>query len=301
MSLDLARILEDWPYEPGQINVRIISGDDGEPRIQVRLDLGVLQMNIEGRPDGVEPHGYPSYLEYYEQRIDTAEGMLGFSDDLIDDDEDDDPQDLAEAGTGPEAEDLDPSQGSPPTSASAQPSSGPAEPDSPPDILTPEDCRLLRDEAAQFYHRYVALLVLEDYEGVVRDTTRNLRVVELCAEHAATEEDRRMLTQVRPYILMMRARALASQALEEHEPKAALLAIDDGLDQLRSHFSADGAPEDFENSSEVQVLRSMREALMPKLPVSQKAELRQRLREAIERENYELAAILRDELRQIKD
>ncbi len=292
MSLDLARILEDWPYEPGQINVRIISGDDAEPKIQVRLDLGVLQMNLDGRPDGVEPHGYPSYLEYYEQRIDTADGMLGFSDDLLDDDEDE-VDDLATPDAGTET-------ASPDAADPADPSA-PPDPDSPPDILTPEDCRLLRDEAAQFYHRYVALLVLEDYEGVVRDTTRNLRVVELCAEHAATEEDRRMLMQVRPYILMMRARALASQALEDHEPKAALLAIDDGLDQLRTHFSADGSPEDFENSSEVQVLRSMREALMPKLPVSQKAELRQRLREAIERENYELAAILRDELRQIKD
>jgi hypothetical protein len=295
VSLDLARILEDWPYEPGQINVRIISGDDAEPKIQVRLDLGVLQMNLDGRPDGVEPHGYPSYLEYYEQRIDTADGMLGFSDDLLDDDDEDEDEvdDLATPDAGTET-------ASPDAVDPADPSA-PPDPESPPDILTPEDCRLLRDEAAQFYHRYVALLVLEDYEGVVRDTTRNLRVVELCAEHAATEEDRRMLMQVRPYILMMRARALASQALEDHEPKAALLAIDDGLDQLRTHFSADGAPEDFENSSEVQVLRSMREALMPKLPVSQKAELRQRLREAIERENYELAAILRDELRQIKD
>lgn len=49
------------------------------------------------------------------------------------------------------------------------------------------------------------------------------------------------------------------------------------------------------------MLRGMRDALVPKLPVSQLSELQGRLRKAIEQENYELAAILRDELRQMKD
>ncbi len=46
---------------------------------------------------------------------------------------------------------------------------------------------------------------------------------------------------------------------------------------------------------------AMREALVPKLPVSQKSELKQRLKEAIANENYELASILRDELRMLGD
>jgi protein-arginine kinase activator protein McsA len=40
---------------------------------------------------------------------------------------------------------------------------------------------------------------------------------------------------------------------------------------------------------------------MKKLPASQKSELRHRLEEAIRAENYELAAILRDELRNLKE
>jgi protein-arginine kinase activator protein McsA len=47
------------------------------------------------------------------------------------------------------------------------------------------------------------------------------------------------------------------------------------------------------------MLREMRDGLVPKLPVSQKAELRQRLEAAIVSENFELAAILRDELRML--
>jgi hypothetical protein len=142
-------------------------------------------------------------------------------------------------------------------------------------------------------------MVLEDFDGVVRDTTRNLRVLDLLGEHAATESDRGSLEPNRAYIVMMRARAMASQALRDQEPKAAVLAIDQGLDALRAWFADRGEPEGFERSREVQVLQAMREALAPKLPVSQKAELRRRLNEAIMAENYELAAILRDELKML--
>ena len=53
--------------------------------------------------------------------------------------------------------------------------------------------------------------------------------------------------------------------------------------------------------NEVQLLRGMRDALIPKLPVSQRNELQERLRAALDSENYELAAILRDELRMLGD
>jgi hypothetical protein len=147
----------------------------------------------------------------------------------------------------------------------------------------------------------MALLVLEDFEGVIRDTSRNLRVIDLCAQHAETEGDRNAMEQFRPYITMMRARAMASQALKDNEPKAALHAIDEGLEALRQYFSEQGEPDLYEQSGEVQMLKGMRDALVPKLPVSQKSELKARLSKAIEQENYELAAILRDELRLLKE
>jgi len=139
--------------------------------------------------------------------------------------------------------------------------------------------------------------VLEDFTGVVRDTARNLRVLDLCGKFAVEEQDRLMLEQFRPYILMLRARAMASQALKDNEPKAAVFALDQGLESLRQYFSSVGQPQMFDASAEADMLRGMRESLVPKLPVSQHAELRTRLAEAIENENYELAAILRDELK----
>ena len=50
---------------------------------------------------------------------------------------------------------------------------------------------------------------------------------------------------------------------------------------------------------EVAMLEGMRDVLQPKLPVSQRYELERRLASALANENYELAAILRDELRQL--
>ncbi len=250
MSSDLSKLLQDWPYEPGKINVRIIEGDDGEPRVQLRLDLGMMQMQVTGRPDGQRPGGYESLLEYHEARLD---------------------ENVAQSGS--------------PAGFS----------------LSEDECRELREEAVQYYHRYVCMMVLEDFEAVVRDTTRNLRVLDLCAKHGQTESDRTILEQFRPYITMMRARALASQAIKDNEPKAALHAIDEGLDALRQHFSETGQIDTFDESSEVQMLKGMRDSLTPKLPVSEKGELKQRLAMAIEEENYELAAILRDELRMMKD
>lgn len=250
MSDDLTRMLREWPYQPGQLSVRVIEGEDGRPKIQLRLDLGVLQMESDGRPDGLRPEGHESLLEHFEERLDEH----------------------VAAGAAPEEFTLD------------------------------EDaCRQLREEAVQYYHRYVALFILEDYESVVRDTSRNLRVIDLCAKHAETEEDREILEPFRPYITMMRARALASQAIKDKEPKAALIAIDEALERIRGYFTERDEGEAFDQSSEVQLLRGMRDALVPKLPSSPKSELRDRLKQALEQENYELAAILRDELKMMPE
>jgi hypothetical protein len=286
---DLTPILDEWPFEPGMINVRLIEGIDGDPKIQVRLDLGVIQMHAEGRPDGQRPHGFGSLLEYFETRMDE-EGPIAIDDEEPGSVEPGLASDFAGGASG-EAE------------ASFQPDSR-GEPDGPVETgftLSPDDCRALREEAGQYYHRYVALLVLEDFAGVIRDTTRNLRVVDLCRDHAEAEEDSLMLEQVRPYILMMRARACAGLAIKEDDPKVAVFAVDEGLDALRRHFESMDDEGGFEQAKEVRILRAMRETLVPQLPVSQQAELRERLQEAIRRENYELAAILRNELRMLGD
>jgi hypothetical protein len=68
MNLDLNDLLMDWPHEPGQIKVRKVIGSDGKEKLQLRIDLGVIQMEVTGRPDGQRPHGYESLLAYHQHR-----------------------------------------------------------------------------------------------------------------------------------------------------------------------------------------------------------------------------------------
>ncbi len=264
MNNDLTEHLKAWPYEAGHIIARIVRTQEDEEVLQLRVDLGILQMKLDGRPDGERPNGFESYLEYFEDQA----AAHAESEDLGQPDEE-----HAEYG--------------PPGARHA------------PRFLTPDDCRLLRDEAVQYYHRYIALLAVEDFDRVIRDTTRNLRLLDFCSAHAVAPPDRVALEQFRPYVTMIRARAAAGLALRDNEPRAALVAIDEGLEALRRVFE-DQPPEHYESSGEVRALRAMREALVPQLPVSQTSELNARLAKAIEDENYELAAILRDEIRQLK-
>ena len=77
MSLDIGHILQDWPYEPGQVTARRIRGADGREKIQLRLDLGLLQMEVGGRPDGLRPHGFETQLDYYENQLQRHKDQAG--------------------------------------------------------------------------------------------------------------------------------------------------------------------------------------------------------------------------------
>src|SRR6185503_19452940 len=65
MNFDMSHLLDRWEYRPGQVMVRRFVGKDGQEKIQLRVDLGILQMNAEGRPDGKRPMGYASLFEFF--------------------------------------------------------------------------------------------------------------------------------------------------------------------------------------------------------------------------------------------
>jgi UvrB/uvrC motif len=81
MDFDISHLLDNWEYQPGQVVVRHFKGQDGKQKIQLRVDLGLLQMNAEGRPDGKRPFGYVSLYEYYQARLYKHLAAHGGSDD----------------------------------------------------------------------------------------------------------------------------------------------------------------------------------------------------------------------------
>ncbi len=83
MIRDLRTIIDGWDYEPGKVSVRKIIGRDGRERIQTRIDLGVLQIEPTGRPDGQRPFGCTSLIEYHERRLAEHNRIYGGDDDFV--------------------------------------------------------------------------------------------------------------------------------------------------------------------------------------------------------------------------
>jgi UvrB/uvrC motif len=70
MRRDIDEALQGWPFEPesSDIVARVVRARDGRTVLQIRIELGILQLEVEGRPDGVRPHGFATYLDYLRHR-----------------------------------------------------------------------------------------------------------------------------------------------------------------------------------------------------------------------------------------
>jgi len=246
MNLDISHILDDWPYEPGQVTARRIRGKDGRDKIQLRLDLGILQMETTGRPDGAKPHGHETVLAYYQHKLQEHTARTGQADGFE---------------------------------------------------LDSEACELLRAEGVMFYHRYLAEFILEDFEGVERDTVRNLRLFDFCRAYAADESDRYVMEQYRPYVIMMCARARARAALRDDKPQAAMSVVRKGIEELEEFYESFGSEKLASGSGELAALRALGKEVEMQMPVDPLQKLHRQLDAAVAEERYEDAADIRDQLR----
>jgi hypothetical protein len=162
--------------------------------------------------------------------------------------------------------------------------------------LTGQQCQSLREEAVMYYHRYLSLFVLEDFPGVVRDTDRNLRVLDLCGRYAVDEQDRLILEQYRPYITMMNTRAAASILFKDRRYADALKLVKRGIGSIREFFERFGQLKAMNQSNEVRVLKRFAREIRRKLPIDPLARLKADLDKAVKAERYEDAAKLRDQI-----
>lgn len=246
MSKDLTAILDGWDHEPEELQVRIVAGDDGRDKIQMRTDLGLIQMELSGRPDGTRPEGYDSLLDAEEARA----------------------RDAATAG-----EEF---------------------------ALDPKACLALMREGVQYYHRYLASFHLQRYDLVARDTERNLCLFAFVVRNASRQRDKVQFDQYRPYVTMMRSRALGHQALARNDFTAALAAIDEGVAGIRQFLRDYEQMENQIECMELGVLLRWRREVEGERPVGPVERLEQQLALAVALEEYEEAARLRDQLQRLK-
>jgi hypothetical protein len=246
-SFDLRGLLAGWPYDPDR-DARIVRDTDGREVLQVRTPLGIEQLEMTGRPDGLRPHGMESILEFHRQRLAAATAAGD------------------EAGFTLEA----------------------------------DDCAELFAEGTLYYFRYVRLFQLRHWDGTVRDTTRNLALFDFVHRHAAREEDQVHLEKWRPYVLRMNAAAAASLALEQGVHQQAEELVREAIRRLEELESLDDETFTVERARSLAALRELAAQIHQVRPVSAVERLETQLRRAIDRQEFERAAELRDRLRDIK-
>lgn len=251
MNFDISHLLEHWDYQPGQIVVRRFNGRDGTEKIQLRVDLGLLQMNAEGRPDGKKPMGHESLYEYQQTRLRKHR----------------DANDGNDAGF----------------------------------VLKGEECAKLQLEALQYHHRYICLLELQDYVGVIRDTRRNLAVFDFVSRYAESEDLAWALQQFRPQLLLIHTRARANEKLDAKRYMPALREIERGIKDIRQFYHDHARHDLAEQSAEVQYLENWIREINSSRPLTKREKLELALHEAVRQENYEKAAQVRDALRNLKE
>ncbi len=252
MSQDLTRILDEWTFDP-QANVRRIAGDDGVEKIQVRVDQGafqgILQLNLDGRPDGRKPHGRDFALDHYRSLLEKSHREYGAHDD-----------DFA---------------------------------------LDRSACEELFDEGARVYERYAFLLQLKDYRRVVQDTERNMVLFRFVNRYAEQQEDRDNLEKWWPYILRINGMAKAMIAVDEEGYDQALDIVDKTRDQIQTWPEVEAEEFYAERERSEAALDELEKELLQKRPLNQQEQLERSMQEAIEAEEFEKAAVLRDELKKL--
>lgn len=72
----------NWPFDPSGISVRLVTGHDKREVIQMRIDMGILQLETTGRPDGTRPEGYETYHDYLISEAVRLGGEFELNDDL---------------------------------------------------------------------------------------------------------------------------------------------------------------------------------------------------------------------------
>jgi hypothetical protein len=251
MDFDISHLLAQWEYQPGQVVVRRFKAKDGTEKIQLRVDLGLLQMNAEGRPDGKRPFGHVSLLEHHQARLFRY---------------------LAKHEGNPEGF-----------------------------VLKAEDCSKLQLEAIQYHHRYICLLQLEDFAGVVRDAERNLALFDFVSKHAESEELAWSLLQFKPQLLMILTRARGTQALQAEDHTLAMQCVEEGLEKIRAFYRETGRDDNSDQSAEILSLEKWLQEIRADRPLTEREKLERALNDAVRDEDYEKAAKVRDALRTLEE
>jgi hypothetical protein len=165
--------------------------------------------------------------------------------------------------------------------------------------ISHDEFHLLHNEGIIYYYRYLVLFQIGDFDRTVRDTEHNLQIADLVDKYAENEEDKKEILQYRPYILRMFAIAKAMISLHQQLKSAAREILESAIEEIEHMPNIDTPAFQFERIRSLKYLRStLKQVLEQK--ISPLDHLKKELDVAIEEENYERAAELRDRIRALK-
>src|SRR5205807_779573 len=141
---------------------------------------------------------------------------------------------------------------------------------------------------------------INDFDGVVRDTQRNLDLFTFVAKHTDREDFSWALQQFRPYVVMMNTRAKASILLGEQKFAEAVAEIEHGREASVDFLQQSNFPELVSKSSEIAFLDEWLEEVKAKRQLSELEVMQRDMESVIAKELYERAAELRDAIKLLK-
>jgi excinuclease UvrABC helicase subunit UvrB len=128
-----------------------------------------------------------------------------------------------------------------------------------------------------------------------------LRLFDFVHQYAAREEDQNYLEKWRPYIVRMNAAASALMTLDKGAHDQALEIVNAGIDRIETLEELEDETFKFEKGRSLTVLRDLAAQIQQTRPVSAVERLERQLRRAIDRQEFERAAELRDRLRELRN
>jgi hypothetical protein len=146
----------------------------------------------------------------------------------------------------------------------------------------------------------VVLFQMGDFCRVVRDTERNMRLFRFLRERARREEDRCHLERWWPYIIRIHGTARAMIHLADGNVDGAGGCVQEALARIRALDEMDDETFVFERNRSVEVLTELAGQIDEQRPRTRVEELERLKDRAIRKENYELAARLRDQIHRLK-
>jgi hypothetical protein len=161
-----------------------------------------------------------------------------------------------------------------------------------------EDLLSLQNEGLLYYYRYLLLFQLRDFERVIRDTEHNLELSDLTQKYCSDDEDRAAIFQYKPYILRMNAISKVMKNLEEVPQTDSLGVLQGAIDEINNLPEIDSPTFQFERVRSVNYLKSALRQIENSNP-DPVEELKKELDLAVEEENYERAAEIRDKMRDL--